>query len=106
MIAKKLFKASLVKPTDNTVAQALWIKNELNIDIEKTKLATERAFEARASAALSAEEYDKAAENCMLWCYDEPFSSVPAIQGTFIASSLMNKVGIQITTVILGVGCN
>jgi tetratricopeptide (TPR) repeat protein len=86
--AKKLFRAALADPTDNTVAQVEWASRRIggDFEVEPEHLATQYAFEARAWESYSRSEWRLAVSECEGWLLDEPFSRRAAILGSYIAS--------------------
>lgn len=85
--ARKLFQLSLIEPTENSVAQSVWVKKDLptlETDIAVNK--TPRVFEARALDALFKMKWSEAVEASQLWLTDEAFSSRPAELGSYAAS--------------------
>lgn len=90
-LAKRLFRQSLIRPTDNSLAQALWARQQLKIyiDIEPVFLTMKDAFEARLHSAISKSRWREAAQQCVLWLEDEPFSRRAAGTGSFLAVSYL-----------------
>jgi tetratricopeptide (TPR) repeat protein len=86
-LARKLFQQALVDPNDNAVAQAEWAAEQLgkNLNIEE-HLSVPYSFEARALEAYIESKFADALKNSRLWFADEPFSSRPAILGSFVAA--------------------
>ena len=85
--AKKLFKAALVDPTENALAQALWARNQIALEQQDNLLNLPRSFEANARFLLQAEKWDQAVTATEGWLNDEPFSGRPAILGSFLAGA-------------------
>ena len=86
--AKKLFRAALADPTDNTVAQVEWASRRIggDFEVEPEHFATQYAFEARAWESYTRCEWLQALSECEGWLLDEPFSRRAAILGSYIAS--------------------
>jgi tetratricopeptide (TPR) repeat protein len=87
--ARKLFRASAVSPSDNTVAQLRWARDKAGIPFNEELLLTQLSFEARTGQAFVQEEWTSALENVKLWQQDEPFSSRPATIGCFLAAEIV-----------------
>ncbi len=87
--AKKLLRKGLLQPTENAVAQAIWLNTDLNMEIDPQGLGVAKAYEARTATALNTDDYEEAVRNCLLWCLDEPYSPVPTVQGSFISSTFL-----------------
>jgi len=85
--AKRLFRAALVSPTENALAQALWAQNYLVIEQSNNLLKLPRTFEANARVLVQTEQWDNALKATHCWHEDEPFSARPAMLGSFIAAS-------------------
>ena len=87
--ARQCIRASLVAPTDNTVAQARWIKSRLShVSIDDELLRLPLNYEARCWHALKGGSWDDAELECSKWLFDEPYSSRPALVGSCIGISL------------------
>lgn len=89
--ARRLFNQSLSCPTDNSLSQALWIRDErhLSINVNGDMLAIPGAFEARAQSALQQGDWVEAVRNCEKWVQDEPFSLRAVIEGAYVAGNLL-----------------
>jgi hypothetical protein len=87
----RLVRQSLQDPTDNSVAQAQWAAAHTGSEFNTNYLRVQGTFEARAeNAHLSGGAAEEIVENCRLWWEDEPFSSRPALLGSYVASSRLN----------------
>lgn len=90
--ARKLFRASLVDPTENAVAQATSVSlnhPELVPDTlltAGTESVTE-AFEAQALRAEMRSEFLEGSRHSVAWLDDQPFSSRAAVYASYIAAS-------------------
>lgn len=87
--SKKLLKLSLREPTENSIAQAIWLLPDyVNTLPLKESLVTDlKAFEARALELTKLLKWEDAMVAAEEWLKDEPFSSRPAIFGSFIAAA-------------------
>lgn len=97
--ARKYFRQALVSPTENSVAQAEWANKSLgNIGVEPRHLHLPRSYEARAFRHYHDGNWEATLAEVRPWLDDEPFSSGPAIFGSFVATSLVNdpKAGEEI----------
>ena len=84
--ARKLFRASLEAPNDNSVAQAGWAaRRDAALGIADETLEVPRSFEARAWRDFMYDDWSSALQNCRQWFEDEPFSKRPVIVGSHIA---------------------
>ena len=85
--ARKLFRQSLVSPTDNAVAQAVWASRHLaSFELDSQQFQLPRSYEARAWRDFWMDDWYGAMEECNQWLFDEPYSSRPATLGSFVAS--------------------
>ena len=88
--ARRLFKQSLIDPTENSVAQAVWAGRKygaLSSAWLDSRLST--AFEAESWTHYENANWAKAVERCRLWQFDQPFSTGPGWHGTFTAAVAM-----------------
>jgi tetratricopeptide (TPR) repeat protein len=83
--AKKLFKASAIRPNDNAVAQLKWASTTHKFEFQDSLLGTDLSYEARANYFFEKNDFDRAAKECFSWLGDEPFSARPAIFGSYIS---------------------
>jgi len=87
--AKKLIARSLDNPTENALAQAFWMKRDLQLSLPQlpTQLTSSGAYEASVMQAVGQENFYYADNGAWLWLDDEPFSVRAALHGSFINSS-------------------
>ena len=89
--AKQRFRASLMAPTDNALAQARWMRTQIpGIHIDENAFSLPLGFEARSWRALEEGRWADARMECEMWLTDEPYSSRPAIVGSYVGISLTN----------------
>ena len=83
--AQKLISKSLVEPTENSAAQALWYNAAKNMDINSAShmALSEFAYEAGVYKAIARRDTGSAIQNSRRWLDDEPFSARPALSGSF-----------------------
>lgn len=85
--ARRLFRESLVDPTDNTLAQAAWAAKTIGgIEVDDKLLTVPRSFEARAEHGFEHQDWRRALTHCEEWLGDEPFSKRPAMMGSYVAA--------------------
>ena len=90
--SRKLFRQSLIEPTENSIAQAVWISGKDNvINLEFNPLHRPDAHEAQARSNFFKEKWHQAIFKCKEWQKDEPFSKRPAILGSYIASVVLEE---------------
>jgi len=86
-LARQLFRAGLVEPTENTVAQVEWANSKsAQPVVERVQLDIASAFEARALHAISKGEWEDAIDESWNWLRDERFSPAPGIVGSYVAA--------------------
>lgn len=89
-VARQTFMKSLVRPTENTVAQAHWARRHLqSLRISESNLAIHRGYEARARRAMEDLEWHSARDEVSHWQMDEPFSSRPACLGSYLGITFL-----------------
>jgi tetratricopeptide (TPR) repeat protein len=82
--ARKLFQAALVDPNENSVAQAEWASGRIQgLDVGDR---VEQSAEARARRFADHNVPDETLASTHEWLVDQPFSSEPAIFGSYHAS--------------------
>ena len=87
---RKLFDLSLEEPTENSIAQAEWVSRRENSMAFDTRLVQRPdVHEAAARISFKDGEWKTAAEKCRFWHFDQPFSSRPAIFGSFISATAL-----------------
>jgi tetratricopeptide (TPR) repeat protein len=85
--ARKLFRLSLVDPTENTVAQAVWAAEEQRaVDIPEDEVPLDRSAEAKAAVFGLAGQWREAVHQSWRWFHDQPFASRPGEFGSYQAS--------------------
>lgn len=87
--AKKLFNLALEIPTENTVAQAIWMQKNTLLNLEIKSLKNDFQFEANANLTFSEGNYKEAFKQSWKWLEFQPFSSKPAAFGSYIASTVL-----------------
>lgn len=87
--AKQRFRASLVAPTDNSLAQARWMRTQIpSLHIDDDAFNLPLGFEARTWQSIEQARWNDARIECEMWLTDEPYSSRPATLGSYIGISL------------------
>lgn len=92
--ARKLFEKSLIDPTENVIAQVcsykeIYFSDQSKFQSEISKIP--RAFEANASILMQMSEWERAFSETERWFFDQPFSSRPAVFGSYLASTVLGK---------------
>ena len=87
--ARKLFQTSLVKPTENSLAQVVFWQRHVNWlsgdDVSTSSQGVPRSYEAKAWKYFEAGNWTEAITSCRAWLLDEPYSVRPAMLGAFLA---------------------
>jgi tetratricopeptide (TPR) repeat protein len=87
--ARKLFKASLIDPTGNSLAQAQWANPHISNLVKPDALArVQDSAEARVFQAYWNADFPEIIRGCEAWQADEPFSSRPHQFGSGIAITI------------------
>jgi tetratricopeptide (TPR) repeat protein len=82
----KWLQMSSIDPTENTIAQIEWASRKLMNDTNRfMETDFSISHEAAANKAYANADWIAALDSCELWLEYEPFSSRPAVFGTFIA---------------------
>ena len=83
--ARQLFRSALIEPNENSVAQAGWASTRINgLDLDDERLA--QSAEARARRTAEGDAVDATLGATWEWLVDQPFSTQPAIFGSYHAS--------------------
>ncbi|MCC2978890.1 hypothetical protein [Sphingomonas sp. IC4-52] len=85
---KKLLQKSIRSPTENALAQAVWLENESDISVSTDNLIANNgsAYEARSRANYEAGNYAGSSEAALHWLNDQPFSLDAARDYVFVTS--------------------
>lgn len=89
---KKLFALALQDPTENSLAQATHFAielGELGSNISQTQLT--HSFEAETRLKFCAEDFKGSLEAAKKWFAYQPFSSRPAVSGSYIAGMALGQ---------------
>ena len=89
--ARVLFRRSLEDPTDNAIAQAAWAARRDGGSMDPLYVNRVGSFESDYWYYVQDGQWKKAIESCMMWQDDEPYSSRPGIQGSFVAAVMLEK---------------
>lgn len=84
--ARKLFRASLVDPTENAIAQGRWAAVKLHAFDETLAPFLGRSAEARAWTYMHDGDWLMAIQESWSWLKVEPFSKRPCVHGSYVAS--------------------
>ena len=92
--SRKLFRQSLANPTENSIAQAAWAsRRDPGMGFDNRYLDHANAFEARSWRFFGASDWGKVIRECENWRRDQPFSSRPAVQGSYVAAVVLREFG-------------
>lgn len=89
--AKMMAKESSVDATENALAQAVWLSPRLRTHVvaKEAVAAKVGAFEAKCWGAFYDGDWANVVKNAVLWLNEEPYSVIPALQGSFVAATFM-----------------
>lgn len=103
--ARKFIRISLTEPSENAVAQAAWLaRNGFGLAVGDT--GSYGSFEANAYCAVEAGKFNVALQHAKRWQHDQPFSSRPAILGSYIASRALEEHQTSIAMLRRALVCN
>lgn len=89
-VARKLFRQSLTAPTENSVAQVEWAsRHHLGFEVDVSRIYVPRVFEAQAWEFYASGDWKKSINQSWKWLYDQPFSNLPALFASFVASAVL-----------------
>ncbi len=104
--ANRHFKMSLVSPTDNSVAQAVWAENMGIQHLKPNPNSVANAFEGRMQKSIQDEEFEEAFLQSVYWLSDESYSVMPARMGSYIADSHLKNYNKAIEVADVGLIAN
>ena len=94
--SRQLFELSLKSPTENSIAQAAWASRHNSIiHLKEEYLDRPNTFEARYWSFYSQGQWEKAINECKLWHFDQPFSSRPSTQGSYVAGTALEDYSLN-----------
>ena len=103
--ARKLVRSSLEVPTENATAQAAWLSRKIG-HFEQLNATQADSFEAKCWLARERQDWQYACQEAKHWQSDQPFSSRPAIFGSYVASSFLHDYKLAIQMAKAGLICN
>jgi hypothetical protein len=105
---RRLLEQSLVEPTENALAQATWLQRKTGalVVLPATLDTLVAAHEARAWSWYRAEEWRKAILEARYWLADQPFSSRPAVLGSYLAATALRDFQMSAHMADLGLQAN
>jgi len=100
---KQLIRLALEQPTENAVAQATFLNNMLGETIQPIDSEhLSQAFEAQTRHKFFTQDFQGALEAAQKWFAYQPFSSRPAVMGSYIAGVALGQFEEAIKIVKLG----
>lgn len=107
-ILNKYVNQSLIQPTDNTLAQVVWLGKELKTEFVESKVIrqTTASFEAAARQAYTENDWKRSVSEGLKWLQDEPYSTESAAFGSFVASTFLDDFVIAKKFADIGVQAN
>jgi len=104
---RKLFRHALIQPTANTVGQARWVQSATGVPLlDSSTLNTRFAFEARAWQEFYSGGWRRSFDQTKLWLDDEPYSSRPAVLGSYVASGILGQYDEAVLMARMGLRAN
>lgn len=91
--SKKLFNDSLIKPNDNSLAQAEWISHKESnfLRVNPSEYEIENNYEAKARDASEHGKWQDSVDYAKLWFLDMPFSRDAILFGSEVAANNLNN---------------
>jgi predicted Zn-dependent protease len=105
---RELFKTALIRPNDNSLAQAKWLLSEhkdLSFDFEDYTYLT-NTYEADAMSAYMIDDYRKALETAVDWIEDMPFTRRPVQFAAYMAYTYVKDYPTAIAVLKHGLRAN
>ncbi|MCL4258168.1 MAG: hypothetical protein KJZ53_06525 [Anaerolineales bacterium] len=93
--SRKLFRKSLIAPTENAVAQAEWATTKGGASLEQKDFSTQWSYEAKAFRDYRSGKWAEAIRHATDWLNYEEFSSRPALFGAHIAAIALDDKEIE-----------
>lgn len=87
--SKKIFRLGLEDPNENSFSQVVFYNNHLRFELDPVKARLAFNYEADYRVANALGNYEDAASCLWRWLHFQPFSSEPAIQGSYICSTIL-----------------
>lgn len=90
-LARKIVARSMLMPTENAVAQIAWLEAVGDVDFGASSSASKlpKAFEARTLEKVEQGDWRGSCVEAAGWLVDQPFSSRPAIHGSYVAATFL-----------------
>lgn len=90
--AKDLLQMSLDQPTENAIAQAAWVvRRAPEMGLYSLQSEMNRSPEAKAWQDWVQGNWDNGLRETERWLADQPFSSKPAVVGSYLASGILSE---------------
>jgi Tfp pilus assembly protein PilF len=90
--ARKLFNQSLIQPNDNSLAQIMWMSENLNgLNINDYQYNLPLAFEANAVHSYETGNFQQSFDEAMRWHDDEPYSTRPIKVASYVSSIFLKE---------------
>lgn len=92
--SRRLFNKSLIAPNDNSVAQAQWVNENNNMQLERMGIVQvpEKFWEANAYRYFAHEDYERSLECSKQWVCQEMFSTRATMYAYRIAATYMQNM--------------
>lgn len=90
-LARRLVDRAAVRPTENAAAQFGWLETTADTDFNTGEIADRlpNAWEARTFEAFEEADWIRSCEEAKGWLCDQPFSSRPAVHGSYVAATFL-----------------
>ncbi len=103
---KLLCRVALADPAENALAQVAWLSKDPAIPFQPPVTSRIESNEANARIAVFDSRFSRALDEAKRWQLDQPFSSRPAVFGSYIASTCLENFQEAEQVLHLGLLCN
>ncbi len=94
--------------TENALAQAVWLSPRMNIDLvtEQDVAQARQGYEARCWEAFYRGNWRESMDHVLEWLRFEPYSKIPSLHGSFVASTLLQEYALSASIAQFGLAAN
>ena len=106
--AKAIARDAGQNPTENALAQAVWLSPRMNTNIVTGKEIAQarQGYEARCWEAYYLGRWRESMDHVLEWLRFEPYSIVPSLHGSFVASTLLQDYQLATAIALFGLSAN
>jgi len=106
--AKAFARSAGQRVTENALAQAVWLSPRMNTDLvtEQEIVQAHQGYEARCWEAYYRGNWRESMAHTLEWLRFEPYSTVPSLQGSFVASTFLQDYQLAADVAQFGLSAN